>query len=359
VTKKQKNYENTLIAPDISILGALKIIDDASLQIALIVDRDRYLLGTVTDGDVRRGILAGIKLEEPVSKIMNKAPMTVPKETPYAEILKIMNTRKIHQIPVVDQDGRLTGLEWMGSVMEKAVPTAIPHKDISVILMLGGQGTRLHPLTDSTPKPMLPVGNKPLLETIVKNLVDHGFQHLFFSVNYKADVIQKYFGDGSAYGAHITYLPEKIRLGTAGALSLLPQKPEHPFIVMNGDILTNTNFAHLVDFHRQTRAHATMCVREYQQQVPYGIVQTEGTKLTSIVEKPSHSYFVNAGIYVLDPTVLDFVPSGRFFDMPQLFDELGRIGHELSVFPIREYWMDIGSFEDLERARGDYSRIFG
>ena len=230
---------------------------------------------------------------------------------------------------------------------------------MSVILMLGGQGTRLLPLTQETPKPMLSVGDKPLLETIVGNFAAQGFKNFYFSVNYKADIIERHFGEGSRFGINISYLYEKQPMGTAGALSLLPERPEGPLIVMNGDILTNSNFRHLIDFHRQNKAMATMCVREYEQQVPYGIVQTSGTKLQSITEKPMQTYFVNAGIYVIDPEALDYVPKGQYFDMPQLFDALKQADEDPAVFPIREYWLDIGRHEDLERARAEYGKIFG
>lgn len=362
MTAPLDRFKDTLVLVDQSILQALKCIDNASLQIALVVDADMRLVGTVTDGDVRRGILAGVKLDEPVTRVMNKTPFTMPAATTRAEAIQVMTVRKYHHLPIVDSEGKLVRLEWLDALLQQEMqdaPAPFAAEDIAVVLMLGGQGTRLMPLTEKLPKPMLPVGDRPLLETIVRNFKEQGFRKFFFSVNYKAEVIEAHFGDGSAFGVDITYLHENTRMGTAGALTLLPEGPKGPLIVMNGDILTNNNFHQLINFHRQNKAHATMCVREYQQQVPYGIVQTVGTKLASIIEKPSHSYFVNAGIYVIGPEALSILPPGQYFDMPQFFEALGAQGYESAVFPIREYWLDVGRLDDLEQARIDYKKVFG
>lgn len=356
MTVHPKNFEAAILSPDRNVLDALRIIDNASLQIALVVNDQRLLLGTVTDGDIRRGILSGIRLEDPVTKIMNSSPLTANVRSSRAERRTLMTRRKIHQIPVVDNAGRIVGLEHIDDVL--ADGSVSDMKDIPVVLMLGGEGKRLRPLTEDLPKPMISLGGKPLLETIVENFVRQGFEQFYFCVNYRADTIRNYFSDGSAFGAKIAYVDEPESLGTAGALGLLPQKPSGPFIVMNGDILTNSNFSHLVRFHEQTGVHATMCVREYQHQLPYGVVQSEGTRFSAIVEKPSQSYFINAAIYVLEPQVLNRVPKGRKLDMPNLFEMLASEGKESAVFPIREYWLDIGQIQDLEQARLDYPKIF-
>jgi dTDP-glucose pyrophosphorylase/CBS domain-containing protein len=358
ITRKRR-FDQTFIGVEATVLDAIKIIDDAALQIALVIDKERRLLGTVTDGDVRRGILAGIKMDDSVTKIMNKNPITVGQQTTAEEMLHIMAARKIHQMPVLDDQKRVIDIKQIEVLVEQTVPETSGQDDVWIVLMLGGQGKRLHPLTENLPKPMLPIGDRPLLETIVRNFTAQGFRHFFFSVNYKAEIIRDHFGDGEKFNANIIYMPEKIQLGTAGALSLLPARPSGPVIVMNGDILTNCNFSQLIEFHRHTKAPATMCVREYQYQVPYGIVQTSGSKLDSIVEKPSHSYFVNAGIYIINPETLDMVPEDKHYDMPQLFEDLNRRGQDSAVFPIREYWLDIGRFEDLEQARRDYNKVFG
>ncbi len=224
--------------------------------------------------------------------------------------------------------------------------------------MAGGTGSRLQPLTDDCPKPLLMVGNKPLLETIVENFVEFGIRKIFVSVNYKADMIETFLGNGSRWSIDIYYLREKERMGTVGALGLLPERPAHPLIVMNGDVLTKANFQYLLDFHQSHRAKATMCVRDYHFQVPYGVVKTDQHRLIGIDEKPVQQFFVNAGIYVLEPEILDLIPYDAYLDMPDLFEELFKQGRETIVFPIHEYWMDIGKIDDLERARGEYAKNF-
>lgn len=353
------SVKENCITKDQSILDAIQIINASDTQIALVIDSDSKLLGTVTDGDIRRGILAGIKLEEAVSLVMNATPQTARAQASKSDLISMMSELKIHQIPLLDEHNKLVGLVHIDDLLKQQKDTVqVNGEDVNVVLMLGGRGERLMPLTEDTPKPMLELGKKPLLETIVRRFIDQGFRKFYFSVRYKSHVIENYFGDGSRFGIKITYLHEDKPLGTAGALSLLPRRPKNPLIVMNGDILTTENFAQLIDFHQQNKALATMCVREYQQQVPYGIVQADGTSLKSITEKPSYSHFVNAGIYVLNPDALDFIPSDNFFDMPDLFAALQENEKLSSVFPIREYWSDIGSPEDLAKARSDFSKYF-
>jgi NDP-sugar pyrophosphorylase family protein len=227
-----------------------------------------------------------------------------------------------------------------------------------VLLMAGGLGSRLLPLTEVSPKPLLKVGNKPLLETILDNFIEYGFKHFFISVNYKAEMFENYFGDGSRWGIEIKYLKEKEKKGTAGALSLLPNVPSHPVLVMNGDLLTNINFTQLLDFHMQHKANATMCVRSYDFQVPYGVTEIEGNSIISLDEKPMQQFFVNAGIYVLEPSVFRLIPGNTFFDMTDLFGLMLEEKQEISAFPIREYWLDIGKIEDLEKANGEFKNHF-
>lgn len=355
-----KDYKKALLTNDKSIIDALKIIDAAALQIVLVIDENEKLLGTVTDGDVRRAILEGVSLDETVTKVMFASPTTVLEGTSHENMLSLMTERKIHQLPVLNAQGCIIDLVHLDDLAkDKVVAAPQDIDDVWIVLMLGGLGSRLMPLTESIPKPMIEVGGKPVLETIIENFRAQGFGNFYFSVNYKSEVIKEHFRDGEDFGVNINYLDEEKRMGTAGALSLIPQRPKGPLIIMNGDILTNSNFRHLVCFHRQNHASATMCVREYQQQVPYGVVKTSGTKLDSIVEKPSQTYFVNAGIYVLDPEVLDYVPHNQYFDMPDLFTAMEKDGRESTVFPIREYWLDIGNLNDLERGRLEYAQIFG
>ncbi|MHB1101069.1 MAG: nucleotidyltransferase family protein [Burkholderiales bacterium] len=343
------DYNKVLVAPNLSIRETIRIIDSSAMQIALVVDNENRLLGTVTDGDIRRGILNGTSLDGVVASIMNRNPVTCSENDSGEAILARMSAKRLRHVPVIGMDGKLAGLETLDEFLaQKEKPNA-------VVLMAGGLGTRLRPLTENCPKPMLKVGNKPLLETILENFIEYGFRHFYISVNYMADVVESHFGNGANWGVDISYLHEDQRLGTAGALSLLPKKPTAPIFVMNGDLLTKVNFGQLLDFHTSHHAQATMCVREYDFQVPYGVVRIDDHRIVGIDEKPVQKFFVNAGIYVLEPNILDFIPKSTYFDMPTLFEKLIEANRETSVFPIREYWLDIGHLEDFQRANVEYS----
>ena len=347
-----KNWKNALISPDKPILEALKIIDTVALQIALVVDKSDRLIGTVTDGDIRRGILRNVSLQSPVSVVMNTSVTVANVGDDRGRILSLMKNKNLRHIPVVDDQHRVKDLK----VLDQVIKTS--RRENIVIIMAGGLGTRLRPLTEKIPKPMLKIGGKPVLETILENLMEHGFKNFYFAVNYKAEVIEDYFGDGLRNGVCITYLHETRRLGTAGALSLLPKRPENTFLVINGDILTNVNYSQLLRFHEEQQSKATMCVREFQYQVPYGVVRIEQNWLRSIDEKPTQSFFVNAGIYALEPDVLDCIPYNKDYNMPTLFKELIQQKNEATAFPIREYWLDIGRLEDYRQADDDFAEVF-
>jgi len=345
---REKDWQRNLIDPGTSIIEAMKIIDDSALQIALVVDDQSRLLGVVTDGDIRRALLKGLSLEEPVHLIMNRNFTAADQQASAEEILGLMRRKSLHHIPLVDSQGRVAGLKVLDAMIQP------PRLDNWVVLMAGGQGTRLRPLTEHTPKPMLQVGNKPMLEIILENFVDQRFQKFFLALHYKADMIEANFGDGSRWDVSIQYLREEQPLGTAGALGLLPERPQSPTIVMNGDLLTKVNFQHLLNFHQTYRAVASMCVRDFHFQVPYGVIGLDQHHLLRIDEKPVQQFFVNAGIYVLEPQVFDLVPKDTYLDMPALFNKLIQEGFETVAFPIREYWMDIGQLDDFKRANGEY-----
>lgn len=348
------HWRSTLLRGTAPLAEAIRIIDASSKQICLVVDGEDRLLGTVTDGDVRRAILKAVPLDAPVERVMNPAPTTLAPEYVREDAVQLMRSKQLHQLPVVDVGGRVVGLVLIDDLMKEG-----RRADNWVVLMAGGLGARLRPLTEIVPKPMLKVGVKPLLETTLEGFVQQGFRRFYISVNYLADKVKEYFGDGTRWGCEIRYLEEKEQLGTAGALGLLPERPEKPLIVMNGDVLTKVNFGHLLDFHREHKAAATMCVREYDFRVPYGVVQLEGARINGLVEKPVHSFFVNAGIYVIEPGLLEIVPrDGRQFHMTHLFENALAAGHETAAFPIREYWIDIGQIDDLARANGDYRGLF-
>jgi dTDP-glucose pyrophosphorylase len=347
-----KDWRKILVHPDATLRETIQIIDSGALKIALVVEDRGRLLGTVTDGDIRRGILRGCSLEDTVGEVTNASPITIRQNKGREKILALMRQKRIYQIPVVDANGILVGLEVIENILES------PRHDNWVVLMAGGMGTRLKPLTLDIPKPLLKIGGKPILETTLDNFIEQGFSRFFISVNFKSELIEAYFGDGSQRGVQIEYLREDKKLGTAGALSLLSEKTTLPVLVMNGDVLTNVNFQQLLDFHQEHRAAATMCVREYDFQVPYGVVKLDRHRISSIEEKPIQRFFVNAGIYLLEPEILELIPKNTYFDMPTLFEQLLERKRETTVFPIREYWLDIGRMDDYERAEGDFGKVF-
>lgn len=353
MTERRAKLKSLTLTETATINEALAAIDRGERQIALIVDGDGRLLATVTDGDIRRGLLRGVRLDAPVSDVMQTNFTSISEGTGHAAALELMQAKGLHQLPVVDSAGRMFDLLVIDDVSTKM------RRDTHVILMAGGLGTRLRPLTETVPKPMLPVGGKPILELILRNLTDQGFFDFTISLNYKGEMIRDYFGDGGRFNARIDYVEENKRMGTAGALSLLKTRPESPFIVMNGDLLTAIPFEALVQFHHETESFATMCARDYLMQVPYGVIEVENTTLKRIVEKPTYSHFVNAGIYVLSPEALDHLTPDEYLDMPTLFERFMGSGARASVFPVKEYWMDIGRPEDLHKARNEYSDMFG
>ncbi|ATP39079.1 alcohol dehydrogenase [Solibacillus sp. R5-41] len=343
-----KNWKSILVLSSQSLLETMQIIDSSSLQFAIVIDEENRLLGTVTDGDIRRGILRGESLESPIIHIMNSDPIIATEQDTKKYCHKLMQSKKLKQLPIVNKQKQVI------DVLFKDYQVT-PINDNTVILMVGGLGTRLRPLTDTIPKPMLKVGDKPILETIIESFKKCGYTNFILSVNYKKEMIQNYFQDGSAFGVIITYIEENKRMGTAGALSLLPERPTKPIFVMNGDLLTQVHFEQLMEFHLEHKAVATMCVREYEYQIPYGVIETNGANLVSIKEKPVHKSFVNAGIYVLNPEAFDYIPQDEFYDMPTLFEKLMAQENVTAAFPIREYWLDIGRMDDFERANKEYN----
>lgn len=347
-----QDWKQITIASSDSIFRTLEVIDHSALQIALVVDEKGRLLGTVTDGDVRRGILRGLDLDSAVAQIMNRNFSSCYVDDARDKVLAIMSNKSLHQLPVIDNKGCLVGIHTIDSLMANAP------RDNVVLLMAGGLGSRLKPLTANCPKPLLKVGGKPILESIIESFIEQGFKHFYISINYKGEMIEEYFGDGSSLGVQINYIRENKRLGTAGPLRLLPENIAQPIIVMNGDILTKVDFGNLLDFHVNQEVDATLSIREYQLEVPYGVVSVDGNRFRSIEEKPKERFHINAGLYVLNPEIINYIPENTYFDMPELFKILAREKRETAVYPIREYWMDIGHIGDYERANGEYQEVF-
>lgn len=347
-----KDWNKVAVSPETSIKKTIDVIDKMSLQIALVVDSENRLLGTVTDGDIRRGLLKGYSLSDHVDKVYHRNPMTASSETPLEQIHFRMKRFYISQLPVIDAYGKVVSLEILKDILSK------DPKKSPVVLMAGGLGSRLRPLTDDCPKPLLKVGGKPILEIILEKFVDEGFQNFFISINYMGDSIRSYFGDGSRWGVSIEYLEENQRLGTAGGLALFPEPPDEPVIVMNGDLLTKINFNALLNFHKDSRASATMCVREHEVSIPYGVVRAESARLIELQEKPVQKILVNAGIYVLSPEALRLIPENQYFDMTELFNQMIELNWHTSVYQIKEYWIDIGRMKDFEMANVEFGKFF-
>lgn len=343
------DWKSVLISPRSTIRDALTVINTARSQFAMVVDADERLLGTLSDGDVRRGLLDNASLADVVEKCMCRDPKVAKSGQSPEEILVLMRRSGLHQIPIVDADHRVIGLKTVDDFL------CLANRENPVVIMAGGLGSRLHELTREQPKPMLPVGGRPLLEMIVNRFVTQGFSRIWLAVNYRSEVIEEYFGDGRAFGADIRYLRENKRLGTAGALSLLPSEIEQPVIVSNADLVASLDYPELLDAHVSAGAVATMAVREHEYPIPFGVVMESGGWVERIDEKPVHRVVVNAGVYVLSPEAIRHVPYETYFDMPQLFEHLIKDGRSVFCHRLDGYWLDIGHRADYERANADFS----
>jgi dTDP-glucose pyrophosphorylase len=347
-----EDWNKVAVSPKDTILHAIGVIDRGAIQIAIVVDHDGRLLGTITDGDVRRGILKGCTLQDAVSKIMHPNPTTLPDTSSESDVRQLLREKNLLHVIMLSKEGRVTRIAGLS---EKLAPKRLPNK---VILMAGGLGTRLMPLTKDYPKPMLVVGKQPILQTIIESFKDYGLCDITLCLNYKSEIIKDFCGDGKRFGVDISYIQEEKRLGTAGALSLLPEKPEVPVIVMNADVMTTVNFKSLLEFHGQNDALATMALKEYVFSVPYGVAKIEGERLMGLVEKPQQTFFISSGIYVLSPQAVSLVPKDTFYDMPELFNAMLKDQKKVSVFLFKEHWIDIGQTQELERANSDYNKMF-
>ena len=336
------------VAESATILQTIEAINRGAKQIALVVSADGKLLGTVTDGDIRRGLLRGLGVDAAVAEVMNRNPHTARVDESGRDVMTREIPKMIHQVPVLDAEGKLIGM-YTDADLNAAVEISTP-----VVLMAGGKGVRLHPLTHNVPKPMLPIGDTPIIEIILRKLKSQGFKNVYISVNYLAQVIEDHIKDGAWLGLNVQYLHEDKPLGTAGALAQLEGRFDEPFIVMNSDLLTNCDFTQVIQFHNKQSAAATLGVREYQFQVPYGVVNIKGAEVDSISEKPIHRSMVSAGIYALDPWALSLIPKDEFTDMPTLLELVKDHGRKVVAFPIHESWLDIGRHDDLNEARNNH-----
>jgi dTDP-glucose pyrophosphorylase len=331
-----------------SIREAMRAIDIGTAAIALVVDGDQRLVGTVTDGDVRRALLRGAGLDSLIKPIMNRGFVAVRPATPRAEVLDVMRVRTLAQVPIVDESGRLVGLHLLREIVGGA------RRPNWAVVMAGGRGERLRPLTDSLPKPMIPVAGRPILERIVLHLVGFGLQRIFMAVHYMADVIEEHFGDGGQFGCRIEYLREDVPLGTGGALSLLPEQPRHPLLVLNGDLLTQVDIGALLDHHVSSQARATVAVFQHRYVIPLGVVETNAEgRVQTLSEKPTKAWLVNAGIYVVEPELVSRVPPGVATPMPAVIEESLDRGELVAAYHLEDDWIDVGLPHELKRARGE------
>jgi len=346
------DWKRVLLTPEDSLEHTIKVLHEGGCRIALVSDEYGKLLGTVTDGDIRRALINQLTMKSSVSLIMNSKPITVDDKVTNKEILSLMSDQGLLHMPIVDKDGILCGLETLQQLIEN------PIHDNPVFLMAGGFGTRLHPLTKDTPKPLLKVGSKPILEMIIDQFISYGFHNFYISTHFKSEQIRDYFKNGELHNISIKYVHEDVPLGTAGSLGLLPENlSDFPIIVMNGDLLTKVDFKNLLDFHDDNHAEATMCVREYDFQVPYGVVEIDNYSIKEIEEKPVHKFFVNAGIYVLSKNLIDKVDGKTYLDMTDFLGKELKIG-KVNAFPIHEYWLDIGQIEEYEKANREFATVF-
>lgn len=342
---QKKDWRKALLPFNATLRHAIHNLDEAALQILLIISPDGTLIGTLTDGDIRRGLLRGLDLSSSIESLVHREPLVVPPQLDRDTVLQLMQVNKVHQLPVVGEDRRIVGLHVWDELM-------IPGKRSNlVVIMAGGQGTRLRPHTESCPKPLLLVAGRPMLEHIIERAKGEGFEHFVLAIHYLGHMIEDYFGDGSRWQVKIDYLREESPLGTAGAIGLLNPRPDVPFLVTNGDVLTDIHYGELLDFHCRHSASATMAVRLHEWQHPFGVVRTKGVDIIGFEEKPVTRSHINAGIYVLEPGATDVLNAGEHCDMPTLFSRLQERTARIIVYPMHEPWLDVGRVDDLERAQ--------
>jgi dTDP-glucose pyrophosphorylase/CBS domain-containing protein len=343
-----QRLENVVISPTASIAEAIAALDKAGTGALVLCTNDRILCGLLTDGDIRRAVLQGKSMLDACATIASRKPVVATCSTPTVEALHLMNQHDINHLPVVDTKNRLVDF-----LLHKDL-VADRGMDLSAVIMAGGYGKRLLPLTESVPKPMLPVGDRPLLELTIQQLRRSGIRDVNVTTHYLSESIVNHFGDGEGFGVRLNYLQEDHPMGTAGGLKQM-KRADGPFLVINGDILTEVPFQEMLAYHRKHGAILTVGVRKYDMQVPFGVVKCEDVRITSLQEKPSLSFFINAGTYLLEPSACDYIPEGQPFDMTDLMQKLLEAGRPVIGFPIIEYWLDIGKQEDYQKAREDVS----
>lgn len=342
--ESERSWRKALLPVTATLQRAIRNLNDSALQIILVVSEHDVLLGTLTDGDIRRGLLRGFDLNSPIDSLMTREPLVIPEGMPRSTVIELMRTNRIHQLPVVDRQRRVVGLRVWDELHSPG------RRSNLMVIMAGGLGTRLRPHTEDCPKPLLPVGGKPMLEHIIERARAEGFHRIVLAVNYLGHMIERHFGDGSRWRVQIEYLREETPLGTAGAIALLDPRPSQPLLVSNGDVLTDIRYGELLDFHCRHGAAATMAVRLHEWRHPFGVVRTDGVDIVGFEEKPVARTHINAGIYVLQPSAIDSLKVGEPCDMPTLFSRLRFGDARTIVYPMHEPWLDVGREADWARA---------
>lgn len=343
-------WRKAVLSENATIQDVISNLDKVAIKIVLVVNESGGFQGTICDGDVRRGLLRGLDLKSSIESVVFRKPLVVPPEVNRDTVRQLMICNKLQQIPVVDEKNRVVGLHLWDEI------TTVTERLNIMVIMAGGKGTRLRPYTESCPKPMLPVAGKPMLEHIIERAKLEGFSHFVLAIHYLGHMIEDYFGNGERFNVSIDYLREKSPLGTAGAIGLLSPKPTLPFIVTNGDVMTDIHYGEILDFHMRHFASATMAVRVHEWQHPFGVVQTDGVNIVGFEEKPVHRSHINAGVYVLDPETLNHLEQDVHCDMPTLFQRLKEKEMRTAAYPIHEPWLDVGRPEDLNTACGYNSK---
>lgn len=335
------NLVSEIIDESATLLEAIMAIEGSQSKTVFVLDGQRRLIGSITDGDVRRGILRGVALADMVVGVMNKTPISICDGKLSSGERDLQDAKFV---AVTDASG-----VFLGALRSDKYSEILPN---TAIVMAGGKGSRLKPYTNSVPKPLVEIGGQPLIVSLLNQLKQNGFSRVYVSVSHMAQMIMDRLGDGSEFGLEIDYLKEEQPLGTAGSLSLISEKHERPILVTNADLRTQCNFRSLVAFHEEQNASITVAVRSYVHEVPFGVVEINEQEIVGLREKPILESQVSAGIYCVSPGVLDRLPKNEYLDMPDLIREhIESRFSRIVPFPIHEEWADIGRPEDLERAR--------
>ncbi|MDA8926837.1 nucleotidyltransferase family protein [Gammaproteobacteria bacterium] len=335
-------WKETLLSIDSTIKDAIKCLDKTGLKIVLVIDKNNNFKGTISDGDIRRGLLNDMNLESKIDRILHKDALVVPDGLELDLIKSLMNSNKIFQIPIISDEQQVIGLHYWGEI------STVSERQNYMIVMAGGMGKRLMPHTEHCPKPLVEVAGKPMLEHIIEQAKIDGFKNFIFSINYLGHMIEEHFGDGSRFGISIEYIKENEPLGTAGSISLIKNKINRAAVVTNGDVITDIHYGEILDFHEKHQAKATMAVKVYEQQNPFGVVETQGLEIISLKEKPITTDYINAGVYVISPSAVKKLETGSYCDMPDLFRKIIDDNEMTIVYPMHEPWVDVGRPADLE-----------